>query len=292
MIQNQYAGKEPEEVWQEMTNEQRTHFIEDHKWEFDLSVRNYGEWDTLTNQQRDSITRHVHSGQYAKGGEIGNFSVNDRKFRLDTDGNVYEGDILYAGTFRTLKEAKESVEENIKKDKMGIGGYFDKYAKGGEIAHFKDEGDFFTLKITKDGKLPEEHKMYPFGELESKHFHSKKEAKDFAKSRGWEAKFDEFAKGGKLGIDRKVKFRRSESNPNKWVFTITYADLIDGEKVWREYSNYVSDAYTTKKEAIKESEEVLRREDEQNKKMAHGGLIETIGSFLTEKTSLKQIFNS
>jgi len=76
----------------------------------------------------------------------------------------------------------------------------EKGGTAGEVAHFKDEGDFYTLKLTKDGKLPED-KMYPFGELVAKHFHSKTEAENFAESKGWKAEFD-FGKGGAVGSHR------------------------------------------------------------------------------------------
>ena len=55
--------------------------------------------------------------------------------------------------------------------------------------NFKDEGGFYTLKITKDGKPAENGKMYQFGELETMTF-NKKLAKEFANGHGMIATFD------------------------------------------------------------------------------------------------------
>jgi hypothetical protein len=53
------------------------------------------------------------------------------------------------------------------------------------VLEFKDEGDFFTLKLTKDGKPLERGKLYPFGSLETKVFYSETECKNFAKTIGF-----------------------------------------------------------------------------------------------------------
>lgn len=70
------------------------------------------------------------------------------------------------------------------------------YRDGKQIAHFKDEGDFYSIQLTKDGKLPE-NKMYEIDELTSRTFPSKKEAENFAAYNAWTPEF-EFKRGGGL----------------------------------------------------------------------------------------------
>ena len=51
------------------------------------------------------------------------------------------------------------------------------------------------------------------------------------------------------GYDKMIEIRKSNIYTSKWVFTITYADKINGEKVWRNYPNYLSETFKTKTEA-------------------------------------------
>lgn len=60
----------------------------------------------------------------------------------------------------------------------------------GNVLEFKDEGDFFTTKLTPEGKPIENGKLYVFGTLIEKTFYSKKECKAFAKKLGFTATFD------------------------------------------------------------------------------------------------------
>ena len=59
------------------------------------------------------------------------------------------------------------------------------------------------------------------------------------------------------GIDKRTIVRRSTSLTSKWVFTITYADFIDGVKVWRKYPNYISEYFKTKRDANAELSNTL-----------------------------------
>lgn len=53
------------------------------------------------------------------------------------------------------------------------------------ILSFKDEGGFYTTKLTQDGKPIDGNKIYPFGSLVHKTFYSKQECKAFASSIGF-----------------------------------------------------------------------------------------------------------
>jgi len=68
--------------------------------------------------------------------------------------------------------------------------------------------------------------------------------------------------GGVMGVDRRTEVKKSDSSPNKWIFKITWADLIDGNKVWRKYPNYISELFDTKHEAEEELEKQLIRSEE------------------------------
>ena len=41
-----------------------------------------------------------------------------------------------------------------------------------------------------------------------------------------------------LGIDMKFEVRNDLTNKKMWVFSVTYADIDTGEKVWRSYPNF------------------------------------------------------
>ena len=56
----------------------------------------------------------------------------------------------------------------------------------------------------------------------------------------------------KRGVDYKSIVKRSDTYKSKWVFKIYYADLINGKKVWRNYPNYISEYFKTKRQAITE----------------------------------------
>jgi hypothetical protein len=52
-----------------------------------------------------------------------------------------------------------------------------------------------------------------------------------------------------LGVDTRTSVEKSTTKKRKWFFSITWADIIDGVKVWREYPNYISQLFDTKKAA-------------------------------------------
>jgi len=101
-----------------------------------------------------------------------------------------------------------------------------------------------------------------------------------------EGKPSKYVKGGMMakgeeimGVDEKAKIERAKNKPSKWIFSITYADMIDGKKEWRSYPNYVSEYFNSQREA----EEGLEKKHSKKNKggmMANGGTI-------AEKTSVE-----
>ena len=55
-----------------------------------------------------------------------------------------------------------------------------------------------------------------------------------------------------LGVDTRVSIEKSKTNKRKWFFAITWADIVDGVKIWRKHPNYVSELFDTKKAATTE----------------------------------------
>lgn len=55
--------------------------------------------------------------------------------------------------------------------------------------YFKDEGGYYTYKLTKDGKVTDPNEMYEFGSLQTLSCQSQRMAKLIAKGRGLTAVF-------------------------------------------------------------------------------------------------------
>lgn len=45
---------------------------------------------------------------------------------------------------------------------------------------------------------------------------------------------------------------KTKVEKNKWFYHITYADMINGKKVWRTHPNYVSQTFKLKREAVQD----------------------------------------
>ena len=85
-IKNQYEGKTAKEVWDNLSKQQRQHFLYDHKQDIeDYRGEEYGElkskeiiaaynsdWDKLDKWIKNRFDNHVREGQYAKGGSLNN----------------------------------------------------------------------------------------------------------------------------------------------------------------------------------------------------------------------------
>lgn len=70
-----------------------------------------------------------------------------------------------------------------------------------------------------------------------------------------------------LGVDVRSNVKKSDFNQRKWVFILTWADIIDGKKVWRNIPNYISELFTTKREATAEMVSLLNKESKKLQKV-------------------------
>ncbi len=80
-IKNQYEGRTPEDIWDNLSVKQREHFLKDHyltntdyKPEDLEQIREtkYLKWDELTGSVHSEFKRHISMGQYARGGSVRN----------------------------------------------------------------------------------------------------------------------------------------------------------------------------------------------------------------------------
>jgi hypothetical protein len=99
-------------------------------------------------------------------------------------------------------------------------GISERFAKGGKLV-----GKQKNLDVNKNGKL---------------------DAEDFKMLRG-----EKMADGGEttMGVDYIGLVEKAKNKSGKWIFSVTYADKIDGKKVFRTNPNYVSEYFNSKKEA-------------------------------------------
>jgi hypothetical protein len=79
-IENQYAGRTPEDIWNNLNQKQKYHFLQDHRNEFptfknDLYELPFEEYDKLPRKIELSFKNHVLYGEYNKGGAL----TNERK---------------------------------------------------------------------------------------------------------------------------------------------------------------------------------------------------------------------
>lgn len=100
-IENQYEGRTPEDIWNNLNTKQKLHFVYDHfphnSNELKESLKEIGyKWKSLSNTLKDEFQFHVREGQYAYGGKTKSrpsmrefyieqiaFSTNTRKEGVD-----------------------------------------------------------------------------------------------------------------------------------------------------------------------------------------------------------------
>jgi hypothetical protein len=143
-IKNQYDGRTPQDIWDNLSKEQRAHFIYDHKEEIEeYRGNNFGEltnqeikeaynssYDELDENIKSRFDNHTREGQYAKGG------------LSEGEWVVYVGnDQKIIGTFKSNRAAKMALDklwESGEYESAGIGAkseaYSEEYfAMGGEM---------------------------------------------------------------------------------------------------------------------------------------------------------------
>lgn len=82
-IKNQYEGREPQDIWDSYTKEQKLHFLYDHHEEINeykgisseeenpwFNVSYKSNWANLDEDVKNRFANHVRGGQYAKGGYV------------------------------------------------------------------------------------------------------------------------------------------------------------------------------------------------------------------------------
>jgi hypothetical protein len=161
-IKNQYDGRNPQDIWDNLSKEQRAHFIYDHKEEIEeYRGNNFGEltnqeikeaynssYDELDENIKSRFDNHTREGQYAKGG------------LAEGEWVVYVGnDQKIIGTYKSSRAAKMALDklwESGQYESAGIGAkseaYSEEYfAKGG---YMEDGGYVVYDKYFNDqGKL-------------------------------------------------------------------------------------------------------------------------------------------
>jgi hypothetical protein len=161
-IKNQYDGRNPQDIWDNLSKEQRAHFIYDHKEEIEeYRGNNFGEltnqeikeaynssYDELDENIKSRFDNHTREGQYAKGG------------LAEGEWVVYVGnDQKIIGTYKSNRAAKMALDklwESGQYESAGIGAkseaYSEEYfAKGG---YMEDGGYVVYDKYFNDqGKL-------------------------------------------------------------------------------------------------------------------------------------------
>jgi hypothetical protein len=92
-IKNQYAGRSPMDIWDNLTREQKSHFLHDHQDEIaevknlrkltknEISEGYYSDWIGLDDDFKNAFAEHTSRGQYATGGMMP--KVSTRKHRND-----------------------------------------------------------------------------------------------------------------------------------------------------------------------------------------------------------------
>jgi len=94
-IKNQYAGRTPKDIWNNLSIRQRMHFLQDHEEEIledkklryftdnDLVELIHTEWLELDDDVKNAFADHTSRGEYAGGGEIRRFDRHE-----EMDGNT------------------------------------------------------------------------------------------------------------------------------------------------------------------------------------------------------------
>lgn len=86
-IHNQYKGKNVEEIWNELTEEQRQHFLHDHFPNDPMGGFRLLKWNDLNSDVQNKFMAHVMVGQYARGGKVGRESKMKVKFLYNEKNN-------------------------------------------------------------------------------------------------------------------------------------------------------------------------------------------------------------
>jgi predicted ABC-type ATPase len=170
-IENQYEGRTPKDIWNNLTEDQKYHFVNDHELQIEmLKDENYdynsdkfpkeistdfvsksmrSEWKDLDEVVQNRFANHVRQGEYAdggmmaKGGEVSIYKIQ-QKYKYDlqpkwedekfqTGGRKFLSFAQAQDFKKKLANLSSSIEYKVVKV-----GEDEKLAKGGKIREFDD----------------------------------------------------------------------------------------------------------------------------------------------------------
>ncbi|HWY12365.1 MAG TPA: hypothetical protein VN026_13615 [Bacteroidia bacterium] len=137
-IPNNYKGKTAEEVWNEWTEEQRTHFCEDHKIHPRGEILSSYKEIKAHPKLKDLITElnnHVEEGQYKFGGSI-------------------KGFLKKVKNTKTFKKSKKLAKHGFEKAKTGLG----KAKEIAKVGHAKAKEGYGKAKKHVEDKIHDKKK--------------------------------------------------------------------------------------------------------------------------------------
>jgi hypothetical protein len=156
-IENQYEGRTAKDIWDNLSKEQRQHFIYDHQEEIEnYRGEEYGElkgkevieaynsdWIKLDKFIKNRFENHVREGEYAKGGKIGFEGLSNKVAKN------YEGKKVAPKYRKKYGETYDKAEAKEVGDKVASKVYrqqLSKMEKGGKLP--EDLGRYF-IKTSK-----------------------------------------------------------------------------------------------------------------------------------------------
>jgi hypothetical protein len=224
-IKNQYAGRTPEDIWDNLTIEQKRHFLFDHENEFPERFRGYYVINELAKRDFENSPKeiklhfkgHIETGQYANGGFMnGVYKDGGEIDKLRYEVQDLEEEIKYVKLDKSFsKSEKDKYISELKKDiaykKQRIKTYYQdnkEYANGGFMDGIYKRGG----KVTFEEKSNAIAKQFEGKQVEPKYqrMYGKKYSRGEAKEVGnkiagkMKAMYDEKAFGGLFGKSKPV----------------------------------------------------------------------------------------
>jgi antirestriction protein len=230
----------------------------------------------------------VFNQRMAKGGLIGNqkridlnengkIDAEDFKLLRSTRNGAWRKEHKYVNSTSRNKKGKLNKSEvrYAKKNNPSRTGYKGKsnYARGGGIGEKKYYMQFNVGKAKYVINYYDGIKKHKDGSefYDIATFNNKRDLDEFQRKLMKDGYKYSYAGGGDImGIESKGLVEKAKNRTGKWIFSVTYADIIDGKKVFRNFPNYVSEYFNSKMEAEKSLQEKLSKE----KQYAMGGGIE------------------
>ena len=247
-IKNQYEGRTPEDIWNNLSKAQRQHFLYDHLQEIseykglekDLPSKDVikaynSNWKTLDKDIKNRFTNHTREGQYAKGGKTKTkFSKGDKvvgQFRYEYGQGLQPVSLMDNG------EQIKGVISNVRKiDTTTM--YAIDFDNGEQLQYPDFAIDTFIRKVSyaKGGSILGEN---------SEGYKSMSELnKDFKRIRQAPKQLNEFESREDSLFGKKVKIKLPNEKEFTTTITSVYANgLIKGSG---KYSKLYEDKYVTK----------------------------------------------